>query len=103
MTRDALRKNAEEAWAALENDTLTEAFDVLDSVFVDCWREADTPEERERHFYRQQALAVVRSLLFEYLHAMAGFAERAGERGNIWRTRWQQAPQTPQTRQGRPA
>ena len=93
MKNDALRKNAEEAWAALDNDTLTEAFELLDAVFVEHWRAAGTVEERETMFQRQQALAAVRALLFEYLHSMASFAERAGERNNVWRAKWNQAQQ----------
>lgn len=93
MMQDVLRKNAEGARDALENETLTEAFDMLDAAFIGRWRASESPEERETMFHRQQALTAVRAVLFEHLHTMAARDERDGERDSVWRARWKQLQQ----------
>lgn len=87
---DQLRKRAEQAMAALENDVLAESFTTIDDALVGQWRMSQTREEREELYHRQHALAMVRALLLDHLHAVAVRLEKAGERGSIWRAKWNQ-------------
>lgn len=87
---DKVRKRAEEAAAALENETLMECFSALDASFLRSWRKGDTVEAREAAYYCQSVLSEIRGWLFERLDMMAIREARDGNRENIWREKRQQ-------------
>lgn len=87
---EQMRKRAELAAAALDNEVLMGAFADIDAVLVGQWRQSDNAEQREGVFFQQQALTMVRALLFDHLHVAAVQLEKTGERENIWRKKWNQ-------------
>lgn len=63
MDREQRRMRGDHALRLIEDDLLQEVFAELDAGYVLEWRTAETPEERERAWTKQRALADVQRKL----------------------------------------
>lgn len=75
MLDDAQKREALEAARILESPLFRRVFETLDDRYVKAWRGAKSPEDRERCWQRQAALADVQRELF-------GLVEDANRRAN---------------------
>ena len=72
---DDKKKQGLEAARILNSELFLTVCAELDDDYVAAWRNAKTPEERERSWYRQTALAEIKNQLFSRLQN-AALAER---------------------------
>lgn len=68
-TEDRLK--ALRAGAILNDDVFLDALAALDADYVAAWRASTTPEEREKWWYKQNALEAVKHRLFKQVQNAA--------------------------------
>lgn len=88
MNRETLQR-AENAATVLQNPEFMRAFSDVDAAIVAAWRATQDERERERLFYRQQALAEVKAELLRSIDAAATADARSGNKAGMWRMLWE--------------
>lgn len=68
---DKVKERALEAGRILNSALFGEVCDTLDADYLAAWRAAKTPDERERMWHMQNALAMVKARLFNVLQDAA--------------------------------
>ena len=81
---EIIRQRGEESLSMLESETFQGAFKSIDRAIVQRWRDAKSPEERERLHMRQQILAEVQIQLVENVRTASGEMVREGNRDNVF-------------------